>query len=155
MTVGASGRDVPAVASPPDNVTIRPWAVTDMAAIGQLSAAEGWTTVQQRPDAALAAWRRSDLTLVAEAGGDAVGFLRALTDGAVTTYVAELLVAPPYRGRGIARAMLDACQRAHPGTRLDLLATTDSRDVYPRVGFRPFPGYRRGWGEGGTGGGTG
>jgi ribosomal protein S18 acetylase RimI-like enzyme len=56
-----------------------------------------------------------------------VGFLRTLSDGAVTTYVAGLLVAPAWRGRGLGRTLLDACQALVPTTRLDLLAEERTR----------------------------
>lgn len=72
-----------------------------------------------------------------------VGFLRALTDGEVTAYVAELLAARERRGRGIGRALLDVCHVLHPHARLDLLATEDSESFYEANGFRRFQGLRK------------
>ena len=77
----------------PPGIAVRPWTEADFPAIQRLSRAEGWPTPVERPDAALAAWRRSWPALVAAHGGEVVGFLRALSDGEVTTYVAEVLVA--------------------------------------------------------------
>jgi ribosomal protein S18 acetylase RimI-like enzyme len=94
----------------PPGVTLRPWNAADFPAIQALSAAEGWTTPAERPEASLASWKAANPAIVAEADGEIIGFLRALSDGAVTTYVAELLVAPAWRGRGLGRALLDACQ---------------------------------------------
>src|SRR5512134_2433936 len=89
-------------------VEIRAWAEADFPAIQRLSSAEGWPTPAARPAEALASWHSSHPTLVATVGDKVVGFVRALTDGEVTMYIAELLVAPECRGRGVGRALLDA-----------------------------------------------
>jgi GNAT superfamily N-acetyltransferase len=127
----------------PSGISLRPWNAADFAAIQALSAAEGWTTPAERPDASLASWHAAWPAIIAEADGRVVGFLRALSDGAVTTFVAELLVAPSWRGRGLGRALLDACQALAPTTRLDLLAEPAAAEFYTQVGFRAFAGFRR------------
>jgi GNAT superfamily N-acetyltransferase len=81
------------------------------------------------------------------ADGALIGLCRALSDGGVTTSVAELLVAPDWRGRGSARALLDIIQRLCPGSRLDLLATRESQGFHEHMGFRSCAGFRRGWQE--------
>jgi 8-oxo-dGTP pyrophosphatase MutT (NUDIX family) len=135
----AALHDVPS----PAGVVLRPWAEGDFPAIQALSAAEGWSTPAERPDASLASWRAAWPAFVAEADGTLVGFLRALSDGAVSTYVAELLVAPEWRGHGLGAVLLDACQALAPTTRLDLLAMPAAATFYERTGFRPFAGFRR------------
>jgi predicted N-acetyltransferase YhbS len=124
-------------------VEIRAWAEADFPAIQRLSSAAGWPTPAARPAEALASWRSSHPTLVAAAGGEVVGFVRALTDGEVTMYIAELLVAPAWRGRGLGRALLDACHRLFPHTRLDLLSTDSADRFYEASGFRRFQGFRK------------
>ena len=131
----------------PQGVTIRPWKEADFSAIQRLSAAEGWPTPLDRPKESLAAWRYSWPALIAETGQEAIGFCRALSDGAVTTYIAELLVAAGWRRQGIASALLETSQRLYPGSRLDLLAIETSRSFYERVGFRSFYGFRLSWAE--------
>ena len=131
----------------PNGVTIRPWEDADFLAIQRLSEAEGWPTPLQRPDEALQAWRHSWPALVAIAEQRVIGFCRALSDGAVTTYVAEVLVAPAWRGQGIASALLEASQRLCPGSRLDLLALPTSQTFYEHAGFHPFAGFRLSWPE--------
>jgi GNAT superfamily N-acetyltransferase len=131
----------------PQGVTIRRWEEGDFPAVQGLSAAEGWPTPLERPDAALDAWRRSWPALVAVAGQEVIGFCRALSDGAVTTYIAEVLVASGWRGQGIGAALLEVSQRLAPGSRLDLLALETSRTFYERVGFRAFYGFRLSWQE--------
>ncbi len=134
------------VGLPPD-VEIRPWHEDDFPAIQQLSRAEGWTTPIDRTASAIRGWHGSWPTLVAVHDGSMVGFLRAVSDRAVTTYVAEILVTPEWRGCRLGVALLAVTQYLCPGTRLDLLATGQSRTFYDRVGFRLFPGYRRSWAE--------
>src|SRR4051812_16074396 len=89
----------------PAGVTIRAWVTPDFPEIQRLSDAEGWPTPTARPEASLMSWRRSSPALVAVADGEVVGFLRGLSDGDVTLYVAEILVAPDWRGKGIASAL--------------------------------------------------
>ena len=130
------------VALPP-GVTVRGWTESDFAAIQRLSNAEGWPTPQDRTTETMAAWRKSWPALVATHGEDVVGFLRALTDGAVTTYVCEVLVVPAWRGRGIGRALIEACHHLCPSTRLDLLSGGTADGFYEANGFRCFQGFRK------------
>lgn len=131
----------------PAAVTLRMWQDADFAAVQRLSDEAGWSTPRERPAAASEAWRNSWPALVVASDDQVVGFLRAVSDGAVTTYVAELLVDPRWRGQGIGTALLEAAQRLCPGSRLDLLSTEGSGGFYLQTGFRAFPGYRRSWGE--------
>jgi ribosomal protein S18 acetylase RimI-like enzyme len=131
----------------PSGVQLRPWTVADFDAVQALSTAAGWVTLQERPTDGLQAWTRSWPALVVVHKEQVIGFLRAISDGIVTTYVAELLVAPAWRQEGLATALLEAAQRLVPGSRLDLLATGASRGFYERLGFRRFFGFRTGWGE--------
>jgi GNAT superfamily N-acetyltransferase len=126
----------------PAGIDIRAWTETDFSAIQRLSSAEGWPTPAARPEDALASWCNAWPAMVAVCEGEIVGFVRALTDGAVTMYIAELLVAPEWRGRGLGRALLEACHLLFPRTRLDLLSTAADR-FYEANGFRPFQGYRK------------
>jgi GNAT superfamily N-acetyltransferase len=127
----------------PGEAILRLWDEADFPAIQSLSAAEGWSTPTKRPAESLVSWRASWPAIIAEDEDEVVGFLRALSDGAVTTYVAGLLVIPAWRGRGLGRALLDACQALAPTTRLDLLAEPEAIDFYTHTGFRPFAGFRR------------
>lgn len=127
----------------PTGVALRPWISADFATIQLLSSAEGWTTLVNRPADSLLSWQAAWPTIIAEADGQIAGFLRALSDGVVTTYIAELLVAPAWRGNGLGRALLDACHALVPGTRFYLLAMPEALDFYMYTGFRAFPGFRR------------
>lgn len=144
LCLSALDQEALRVAPAPAGIVLRPWAEDDFLAIQALSAAEAWTTAVERPEASLASWRAAWPAIVAETAGAVVGFLRALSDGAVSTYVAELLIAPAWRGRGLGAALLDACQALAPSTRLDLLAMPGAVTFYERMGFQPFAGFRRG-----------
>ena len=150
MQFDVDPRRVAAVAATvhlPPGVHLRAWTVADFGAVQALSKAAGWATLQERPADGLQAWMRSWPALVVVHGERVIGFLRAVSDGSVTTYGAELLVAPAWRRQGLATALLEAAQRLVPGSRLDLLATGASRGFYERLGFRRFLGFRTGWGE--------
>ena len=128
----------------PQGVSIRPWQDADFQSIQKLSSAEGWPTPEQRPDEASVAWRHSWPALVAtDEGNNIVGFIRALSDTEVTTYIADFLVAPSHRQRGIGRALLDACHHLFPRTRFDLLSMDSATQFYESNGFRRFPGFRK------------
>jgi predicted GNAT family N-acyltransferase len=109
----------------PANVTVRAWREADFADIPGFSHTEGWPT------------------LVATDGQTVIGCLRALTDGAVTTYIAEVLVDAPWRGKGLGHILIGICHRRYPSTRIDLLSTESADGFYESLGFRRFRGFRK------------
>ena len=117
-------------------IEIRAWTDADFPTIQQLSSAEGWLSPTQRPADSLLAWQHSWPALVAVQDYTVVGFVRGLTDGAITMFIAEMAVDARFRGRGIGRTLLDACHFLYPTTRLDLLSADDARDFYKACGFR-------------------
>ena len=120
----------------PSEMEIRMWSDGDFPAIQRISSAEGWTSPTQRSDDSLFAWQHSWPALVAVEGEMVVGFVRGLTDGAITMYIAEMAVDVRLRGHGIGRALLEVCHALYPTTRLDLLAADDARAFYRTCGFR-------------------
>ena len=78
----------------PEQVTIRAWNEYDYPAVRDLALVEGWTTLTDRPEDGMQAWKNSWPALVATHNVEVIAFLRALTDEAVTLYVADLLVVP-------------------------------------------------------------
>ena len=65
-----------------------------------------------------------------------VGFARVVTDRAVFGYIADVVVAPEHRGRGLGKKLMAAIL-AHPdlaGTKL-LLETRDAHGLYEQFGF--------------------
>ena len=130
------------VALPP-GIVVRAWNDSDYPAVRDLATIEGWTTLRDRPDDGRRAWQNSWPALVATHDDEVIGFLRGLTDGAVTLYVADLLVAPAWRGRGVATALLDVCHALYPTARFDLLSTGMAHAFYKQLGFRAFQGFRK------------
>lgn len=127
----------------PPGVEIRSWGEADFAATQAISTAEGWRTLQERPEVGLRAWQNSWPTLVAAHNGEVIGILRAITDYEVTTYIAEILVDPQWRGRGLGKLLLEVCHRLVPDTRFDLLSLERAAGFYSANGFREFRGFRK------------
>jgi GNAT superfamily N-acetyltransferase len=66
-----------------------------------------------------------------------VGFARVVTDQATFTWVADVIIQPEHRGRGLGKWLM-ACLLSHPavqGTRL-LLKTRDAHGLYEQFGFQ-------------------
>jgi ribosomal protein S18 acetylase RimI-like enzyme len=73
-------------------------------------------------------------------GAQHVGFARVVTDRATFAYLADVYVLEAYRGRGLARRLMDAVM-AHPdlqGLRRFSLITRDAEGLYRRFGFAPL-----------------
>jgi GNAT superfamily N-acetyltransferase len=126
-----------------EEIYIRQFIETDFPLVQQLYEKEGWMTFIRRKEDALRAWKNSTIALVAVDGDWIIGLVRALTDGEITTYVAEIIVDADYRGKGIGKVLLDACHNLYPHTRLDLLSSEGADEFYRREKFREIPGFRK------------
>ncbi len=72
--------------------------------------------------------------------GRQVGFARIISDRATFAYLADVFVLPDYRGRGLARWLVE-CVVSHPelqGLRRWMLATLDAHGLYEKFGFTPL-----------------
>ena len=128
----------------PASFSIEAWSPNYFDAICAFSTAEGWTTPELRPKETLAAWENSWPTLVAvDTDGKLVGFLRAITDTRITTYLCELLVGREFRRLGLGRLLVDVCQGLVPTTRLDLLSMDAADAFYRAIDCADFQGFRR------------
>jgi GNAT superfamily N-acetyltransferase len=70
-------------------------------------------------------------------GDRQVGFARVITDFATFAYLADVFVLEDYRGRGLAKRLIDVIV-GHPqlqGLRRWMLATRDAHRLYARYGF--------------------
>ncbi len=124
-------------------ITIRQYEESDFPAIHQLNEQEGWSNLVAKQEQTKAAWQGSNLAVVAEQDGQVVGCLRALTDGAVTLYICELLIEENRRGSGIGGRLMQHVHDLYPETRMELLASTTSRSYYEAKKFRAFYGFRK------------
>lgn len=73
-------------------------------------------------------------------GDRQVGFARVMSDRATFAYLADVFVLPGYRGRGLAKWLVE-CVLSHPdlqGLRRWMLATRDAHGLYERCGFTPL-----------------
>ena len=127
----------------PDGLSVDPWTEKDFRAIQRLSAGEGWTSFTSRSDESLTAWRNSWPALVVHDEQNVLGFIRCLTDTEITAYIAEILVAPEFRNRGIGDALIAICHHLYPHVRFDLLCTEDVDGFYESIGCRKYKGYRK------------
>jgi len=127
----------------PKEILIRPFVETDFPLVQRLYEKEGWMTFIKRKEDSLKAWKSSSISLVAVDGKVIVGLVRALTDGQITTYIAELIIDINYRGKGIGAALLDECHNLYPNTRLDLLSTEGADEFYEKSNFRKIIGFRK------------
>ena len=69
-----------------------------------------------------------------------IGFARVITDNATFAYLADVFVLPAHRGKGVARAMVEALQD-HPelqGLRRWMLMTRDMQPLYAKLGWTPL-----------------
>lgn len=71
--------------------------------------------------------------------GNQVGFGRAITDYCVFAYLADVIVWPGYRGRGIGKNLVKALLEHHELRQVDhwCLTTTDAQPFYAQFGFKP------------------
>jgi GNAT superfamily N-acetyltransferase len=120
----------------PPGIQLRCWIEMDFPDIERLSTLQEWPTPHDRPEGALVAWQHSWPTLVVTEGERVIGFVRGMTDGKITMYIAELLVDSDYRGKGLGRLLLDACHALYPHARLDLISTEEANPFYKTIGFR-------------------
>jgi len=73
-------------------------------------------------------------------GSRQIGFARVVTDYATFAYLADVFILEGYRGRGLAKFLMESIV-AHPrlqGLRRWLLATRDAHSLYEKFGFIPL-----------------
>ena len=69
-----------------------------------------------------------------------VGFARAVSDGVVFAYLADVYVLPDYRGRGLGLELVREMVERGPYARVRwLLHTADAQALYAKLGFTPPP----------------
>ncbi|MGD6873426.1 GNAT family N-acetyltransferase [Sutcliffiella horikoshii] len=115
----------------------------DFPHIYQLIKEENWNNLVSKETLTKQAWDNSNITFCVWKDNILVGYIRGLTDYSITLFICELLISKQYRGLGIAKFLIQYVHNLYPTTRLDLLATSTSKDFYKKNGFREFYGYRK------------
>ena len=103
-----------------------------------LCASVGWTPIAAG-DRAL---EGSLAAVCAVDGANLVGMGRLVGDGAMYCFAVDVVVDPAYQRRGVGRAIMHrlellAAERSL-GPRLDLVAGSDVRAFYKRLGYEPL-----------------
>jgi ribosomal protein S18 acetylase RimI-like enzyme/predicted FMN-binding regulatory protein PaiB len=114
-------------------------APADVNAAVDLLEGQYWTEGATREGLARAQLGASAWLGARDANGRLVATARANSDGARHAYVADVAVAPEYRGRGVGAALVGLLLD-HPAVRgagLVRLATKDAQPFYERFGFQP------------------
>jgi GNAT superfamily N-acetyltransferase len=69
-----------------------------------------------------------------------VGFARAISDGAIMGYLADVYVLAEHRGRGLGRALVGELVDSAEGREVRwLLHTADAQELYAKLGFSEQP----------------
>ena len=102
-----------------------------------IAALRGSYWAADREEARIRRTLRSSTCISVLAGGAQVAFARAVSDGAAFAWIADVIVDPAHRGRGLGKWMMESLL-AHPCCDVDvvLLATRDAQGLYARYGFR-------------------
>lgn len=113
----------------------------------------GWVEVE--PGAVATGLQNAMYSVCAEdASGEIVGCARVVGDGGIYLYVQDLIVRPPFQGRGIGAELMEAVMtfvrsRARRNSFIGLMAAEGVVGFYERYGFevRPFgrPGMYMTW----------
>jgi GNAT superfamily N-acetyltransferase len=72
-------------------------------------------------------------------GGKPVGFLRALSDGCMVAWIAEVCVIPSHQRRGIGRRLMQAADAHFPDVALYAKAFTQNAVFFNACGLRTRP----------------
>lgn len=88
-----------------------------------------------------AALSRSLLIAVVTLDGEAVGAARVVGDGIYNSILYDLVVSPEHRGKGIGKALVDACLQRVPTRDLTCIADPSASGFYRATGWTPVEGF--------------
>ncbi|GGF24405.1 hypothetical protein GCM10010954_24120 [Halobacillus andaensis] len=124
-------------------ISVRSFQLNDFDAIHELNKQEGWNQLVEKKDETFHGWINSEPALVLTKNDEVIGYLRGLTDGAVSLFVCELLIRSDHRGQDLGQRLIEEAHNCYPSTRVELLATSESEGYYSQKRFRTFYGFRK------------
>lgn len=86
------------------------------------------------PEQLAASFGNSQVVVIAYAGDEIIGTVRALSDGVCNAYVVDVWTWSPYRKRGVATRMMELTLEQLPGQHVYLF-TDSAADLYRKLGF--------------------
>lgn len=115
---------------------IRSIAASDFDAVYQLLSTSGWSHRVTDVDELKRLVEASQRALVAVTDDEIVGFARAITDGISNGYVSMVVVAEPYRRRGIGQALVESLIGLEPQiTWLLRAGRSGAAEFFAKLGF--------------------
>ncbi|WP_164669738.1 GNAT family N-acetyltransferase [Virgibacillus doumboii] len=125
-------------------VYIRPYEEADFKRIQDLNREEGWSNLAAKHEDTKKAWENSNIAFVAETEDqEVIGYIRGITDTAISLFICELLINKEFRGLGLGTRLLKYVHDLYPTTRIEMLASSSSRSFYEAHGYRAFYGFRK------------
>ncbi|WP_077329488.1 GNAT family N-acetyltransferase [Virgibacillus siamensis] len=129
------------------SLQVRKYRETDFETIQHLNAVEGWNNLVEKKMDTMRAWNNSNIAYLVLDGDQIIGYIRGMTDTAVTLFICEVIIEKEYRGQGIGQKLLAFIHSLYPSTRMELLAASSSQSFYKQLDYRPFYGYRKTFAE--------
>ena len=99
----------------------------------------GWTAYTDHPDSLRQGFENSMLTLAAYEGGQLLGIIRTVGDGATIVFVQDILLFPKYQRKGVGSALLQAVLDMYRHVRQIELVTDNTQNTiafYKSMGFK-------------------
>jgi len=109
-------------------------AKVDVGVVCDLLAATYWASDRPRP--LIRKSIENSICFSVICSGRQVGFARVVTDRAVFAWIADVVVAPAHRGKGLGKCLVE-CIQNHPDVpdSTQLLKTKDAHGLYEKFGF--------------------
>ena len=122
---------------------IRPFEEADIEAIQTLNEAENWSNLVRKHEQTKAGFAGSNIAYVIIKESELIGYIRGMTDGHISMYIAELLIKNGEQGKGMGTLLMKYVHDLYPKTRMDLLGSSTSKTFYESNAYRPFYGFRK------------
>lgn len=117
---------------------IRHVSTTDLTAVHHLLASNGWAHRIDSVEHLAKLISASQRALVAVEEGEVIGFARAITDGLANGYLSMVVVAAPFRRRGVGQELVEKLIGADPDITWVLRAgRDDAEEFFAKLGFSP------------------